>query len=213
MNDIHVIHDCVDRVFHHSVFIRIHRPRGGCGGTSGSDGLAGEVGTNPDKEGEVSRGKSADDVGASGAGKEGSCSECHTGNHKTVGELVPESAGLGDVINITGEDLETVFPHACSANREADHHGHGNDSGEDVKVKVAGYSVVRSNGAKGVETQKTTDDASRRENYTVHIVGQDLTVVTVIHLTPFRLLATGLLRPHGPWASPSRPFHISAGSG
>ena len=92
--------------------------------------------------------------------------------------------------------------------------GHSDFSEDTYRTLTAVDSAIMViDGAKGVETQKTTDDASRRENYTVHIVGQDLTVVTVIHLTPFRLLATGLLRPHGPWASPSRPFHISAGSG
>lgn len=209
LNDIHVSHDTFYAVSHHSISVVIGGALRGSRGASSCNRLAGVVGAHANKEGEKGRGQSADDVGAACAVDEGTSGENHAGNNEAIGKLVPEGVGLNNIVDVAGEDLEAVLPHTCSANRETDHHGHGNDSGEHVEVKVGGHGVVGGNGAQGIEAQKTTDDASRGENHTVNVVGRSLTVVDVVHIHTLSVLARGLSRPLGPRASPSRPMDSS----
>ena len=182
LNDIHVSHDTFYAVSHHSINVVIDGALGGSRGASGCNCLAGVVGAHANKEGEKGRGQGADDVGAASTVDEGTSGKDHAGNNEAIGKLVPEGVGFNNIVDVAGEDLEAILPHTCSANRETDHHGHGDDSGEHVEVKVGGHGVVRGNGAKGVETQKTTDDASRGENHTVNVVGRNLTIVDVVHI-------------------------------
>ena len=182
LNDIHVIHDTFHTVGYHGISVVIDGALRGSGGASGCNRLAGVVGAHANEEGEKGRGQGADDVGATGTVDEGTSGKDHAGNNEAIGKLVPEGVGLNNIVDVSGEDLEAIFPHTRGANGEADHHGHGDDSGEHVEVKVGGHGVVRGNGAKGVETQKTTDDASRGENHTVNVVGRNLTIVDVVHI-------------------------------
>lgn len=209
LNDIHVSHDTFYAVSHHSISVVIDGALRGGRGASGCNRLAGVVGAQANKEGEKGRGQGADDVGAAGTVNEGTSGKDHAGNNEAIGKLVPEGVGLNNVIDVAREDLEAVLPHTCSANRETDHHSHGDDSGEHVEVKVVGHGVVGGNGAQGIETQETTDDASRGENHTINVVGRNLTVVDVVHIHTLSVLAIGLSRPLGPRASPSRPMDSS----
>jgi len=182
LNDIHVSHDTFYAVGHNIVSIFADIALNGSSGACSCNSFAGVVATHANEEGEKGRGQGVDDIGASGTVDEGSSGKDHAGNNEAIGKLVPEGVGLNNIVDVSGEDLEAILPHACSTNREADHHSHGDDSGEHVEIKIGGHGVVRGNGAKGVETQKTTDDASRGENHTVHVVGRNLTAVDVVHI-------------------------------